>query len=78
MFGSLMTFASGVFTSSPSSARSSLMRCSSVRKSGKVARMRPASEISLVPTLTPAALANRWMIGSSEAEASSGASSTLV
>jgi hypothetical protein len=54
------------------------MRCASVRVSGKAARMRPASEMSLVPTLIPAAAAKLWMIGRSEAEASSGASSTLV
>ena len=45
---------------------------------GEAARMRPASEMSLVPTETPAARAKLWMIGRSEAEASSGASSTLV
>jgi hypothetical protein len=78
MFGSLMTLASGVFTSSPSSARSSGMRCASVRFSGKAAMMRPASEMSFVPTDTPAAAAKLWMIGRSEALASSGASSTLV
>ena len=40
-FGSLMTLASGRCTSSPSSARSSLTRCSGVSASGKVARTRP-------------------------------------
>jgi hypothetical protein len=78
MLGSLTTLASGVFTSSPSKARSSGMRWSSDRRSGKAARMRPASEMSLVPTETPAAAAKRRMIGSREALASSGASSTLV
>ncbi len=40
--------------------------------------MRPASEMSFMPTETPAAAAKRRMIGSSDALASSGASSTLV
>ena len=78
MLGSLMTFASGVFTNSPRAARSSSWRCSSVRYSGKVAMMRPASEMSRVPMVTPAGAAKARMIGSREAEASSGASSTLV
>ena len=78
MLGSLMTLASGCFTNWPSSARSSGWRCASVRFSGKAARMRPASEMSLVPTSIPAALAKVRMIGSSEALASSGASSTMV
>jgi hypothetical protein len=40
--------------------------------------IRPASEISFVPTDTPAATAKRLMIGKKDALASSGASSTIV
>ncbi len=78
MLGSLITLASGVFTNLPSSARSSDCCCSALNASGNVAKMRPASEMSLVPTDTPAAEANFWMIGKKDADASSGASSTLV
>ncbi|CSI29410.1 Uncharacterised protein [Vibrio cholerae] len=46
-------FASGVFASSPSSVNASLIRCSSVKCSGKLARIRPANEISRVSTLMP-------------------------
>ena len=46
MFGSLMMLASGLVASAPSSASSSLCRCAGVSFSGKLARMRPASEIS--------------------------------
>ena len=78
ILGSLITLASGVLTSSPSSARSSGWRCASVSRSGKAAMIRPASEMSRVPTVTPAAEAKARMIGKSEAEAICGASSTLV
>ena len=78
MFGSLMTLAAGFFTSSPSSARSSGWRCAAVSFSGKAAMMRPASEISLVPTEMPAGAVKARMIGSSDADAICGASSTLV
>ena len=54
MFGSLMMFASGVLASSPSSASASGTRCSSSRRSGNCARMRPASEMSRSSTSTPA------------------------
>ena len=54
MFGSLMMFASGVLASSPSSASASATRCSSVRRSGNWARMRPASEMSRSSMSTPA------------------------
>jgi hypothetical protein len=40
--------------------------------------IRPASEMSLVPTLTPAADAKERMMGSRDALANSGASSTIV
>jgi hypothetical protein len=70
--------ASGVRASSPSSASASPMRWSSVSRSGKVAMMRPASEMSRVSTSTPATPANAWMIGSNEYVASAGASSVNV
>ena len=78
MFGSLMTLASGVVTSTPSSASASGTRCFSSRKSGNEARIRPASEMSRVSTVTPAAEANAWMIGRNDNVASAGASSVKV
>ena len=76
--GSFMTLASGLFTRSPSSARSSDIFCWSVILSGNLAMILPAREMSLVSTATPAASAYDLMIGSSEWVASAGASSTLV
>jgi hypothetical protein len=78
MFGSLMMLASGVKASSPSSARRSGMRWASVRQSGKLAMMRPASEMSLSSTSTPVPLVKPWMIGSREKVARYGASSVSV
>ena len=63
MLGSLIIFASGVLARSPSSAKASAMRCSSDKKSGKFAKMRPASEISLVSTSIPAFEVNALTIG---------------
>jgi hypothetical protein len=77
-FGSLMMFASGVVASAPSSARASGTCCTSVRCSGKLARIRAASEMSRVSTDTPATPAKAWMMGSSEHVASAGASSVKV
>ena len=53
MLGSLMMFASGVLASFPRKARSSSTFCSAVRVSGKLARMRPAREMSRTSTSTP-------------------------
>ena len=78
MFGSLMMLASGVLASSPSSASSSAMRWSPLRRSGNWARMRPASEMSRSSTSTPATPANASTIGSSDWVASAGASSVWV
>jgi hypothetical protein len=78
MLGSLMMFASGVFASSPSSARASGTRCSSARRSGNTARMRAASEMSRVSTGMPAAPAYASRIGRNEWVASAGASSVYV
>ena len=66
MFGSLMMFASGVFASSPSSARSSFCRFAASSVSEKFAMIRPASEMSRVSTEMPAEPVNASMIGSSE------------
>ncbi len=66
MFGSLMMLASGVFASSPSSARSSAWRCAGLSDSGNAARIRPASEMSRVSTVRPAAFVNARTIGSKE------------
>ena len=46
MLGSLMMLASGRIASWPSSVSSSLIRCAGVSFSGKLARMRPVSEMS--------------------------------
>ena len=64
--------------SAPSSARSSGIRCSSLRYSGKAESMRPARDISLVSTVTPAESVKALIIGSSEKVASLGASSVSV
>ncbi len=76
--GSLMMLASGFVASSPSSASASGTRWASVRWSGKAARIRPASEMSRVSTVTPAVDAKAWMIGRSECVARAGASSVNV
>src|ERR1700733_2713640 len=78
MLGSLMMLASGLVASSPSSVSSSLIRCAEVSFSGKLARMRPASEMSFSFTATPAAPTKASTIGSREKVASAGASSTFV
>ena len=78
MLGSLMMLASGVATSAPSSARASPTRCPSVSRSGKPARMRPASEMSRLSTSTPAAAPKAEMIGRKETVARAGASSVWV
>ena len=73
MFGSLMMLASGVLASSPSSASASSMPLLvGSRRSGKLAMIRPASEMSRVSTATPAVAAYAWMIGRNEYVASSG------
>ena len=78
MFGSFMMLASGFVASSPSSVSSSPIRCAGVSFSGKLARMRPASEMSFSFTDTPAAPTKASTIGSREKVASAGASSTFV
>ena len=76
--GSLMTLASGRVTSSPSSARSSLIRCSGVSCSGKVASTRPEREMSRSSTWTPATRVKAFTTGSNDRVASAGASSVCV
>ena len=78
MLGSFMMLASGFVASSPSSVSSSLIRCAGVSFSGKLAMMRPASEMSFSFTDTPAAPTKASTIGSREKVASAGASSTFV
>ena len=78
MLGSLMMFASGVLASRPSSARASPMRCASARLSGKLAMIRPASEMSRVSTLMPVLAVNARMTGRNAYVASAGASSVWV
>ena len=63
MFGSLMMFASGLCVSAPSWARWSGSRCAGVRRSGKAARIRPASEMSRVSTDTPVPFVKARTIG---------------
>ncbi len=66
MLGNLIMFASGVFAKAPSSANASDTLSSGFRRSGKVARMRPAREMSRVSTLTAAGAAKAWIIGKNE------------
>ncbi|MNC37459.1 hypothetical protein D3C75_860250 [compost metagenome] len=66
MFGSLMMLASGVVASLPSSARWSPIFWSSLKYSGKLARMRPAREMSRVSTAMPEEAVKALMIGSRE------------
>ena len=78
MLGSLMMFAERLAVSSPSSARASGRCCSAGRTSANCARTRPASEMSRVSTLTPAALVKASTTGRNERVASAGASSVRV
>ncbi len=78
MLGSLMIVVSGSWVSRPSSARLSGTRCSSVRQSGKAARMRAASEMSLGWTSIPAGPVKACTIGRNEYVANKGASSVSV
>src|SRR5262245_38602774 len=78
MFGSLTMFASGRFASSPSRVSQSGTRWASVRFSGKLARILPASEMSAVSMAMPVPPVNLRTIGSSEYVASAGASSISV
>ena len=78
MLGSLMTLAAGVLQSSPSLLNSSSTRCVLSRLSGKLARTRPASEMSRSSHWTPADSVKARTIGSKEWVASMGASSVYV
>ena len=61
-----MILASGRVANAPSSLRASGICCSAVRKSGKVAKIRPANEISLASKLIPEEAQKRLIIGNSE------------
>ena len=78
MFGNLMMLASGVFANSPSSAKASATFWSSVKTSGKTAKILPAKEISLVSTLIPEDWVKDSIIGNKEWVAKNGASSVFV
>ena len=62
----------------PSAVSVSGTRCSGVRWSGKLPRMRPATEMSLVSTRMPAGLAKVRITGRKAAVARAGASSVSV
>src|SRR5437868_4572803 len=78
MLGSLMMLASGRIASWPSSASSSLIFCAGVNLSGKLAMIRPVSEMSFSFIFTPAVPTKASTIGRRENVASAGASSTFV
>ena len=78
MFGSLMMFVAGSWVSSPRWARLSGTFWSSLRRSENSARMRAATEMSLVSMSIPAGSVNVRMIGRKAYVASSGASSVNV
>ncbi|MNY58024.1 hypothetical protein D3C86_1943140 [compost metagenome] len=78
MLGSLMMLVSGSSVRRPSSARLFGTFCSSVRKSGNSPRIRPATEMSLVSTLTPAGAVNARTMGRNALVARRGASSVRV
>eukprot|EP00982_Pelagococcus_subviridis_P007940 30784-Pelagococcus_subviridis.AAC.3 len=71
-------FARSVVASSPSFARTSVLRCAGVRRSGNAARTRDAREMSALSTLTPTPPQNRRTTGRNACVASAGASSVSV
>ncbi len=78
MLGSLMMLASGVCASFSRWVNSSGIFWSFRRHSGKLAMIRPASEMSAVSISTPVPLQYARRMGSSAYDASAGASSVLV
>ena len=78
MLGSLMMLVPGSWVICPSSARLSGTFCSSVNRSGKAARMRAATEMSLVVTSISAASVKVRTTGRNASVASRGASSVRV
>ena len=72
MLGSLTMLASGVLASSPRRVNSSGIFWSCVRRSGKAATIRPASEMSAVSISTPVPLKYARRMGSSAYDASAG------
>jgi len=78
MLGSLMMLASGRRVFLPNSAKVLGTRCSGLRTSENSPRMRPATEMSLVSTFTPAVPVNARTMGKNDAVANKGASSVRV
>ena len=70
--------AAGVLASAPSSANASPVRCRGPRSSGKLAKIRPASEMSLISISIPACAVKARITGSQAWVASAGASSVYV
>ena len=71
-------FASGVVANCPSSDKASPIFCSSVKYSGKLAKILPESEMSFGTMLTSATEVKALTIGKKECVASIGASSVSV
>ena len=78
MLGNLIMLVSGIKVILPSSAKLSGTFCSSVKYSGNPARIRPATERSLLTTSTPAGAVKVRMTGRKAQVANSGASSVRV
>ena len=68
----------GSWVRRPSSAKLSGTRCSSVKYSGNSAKIRAATEMSLVSTEIPAGLVKASTIGKNDKVANAGASSVFV
>ena len=73
-----MILASGCVASSPNSVKAFDVFCESFKKSGKVAIIRPAKEMSFETTLMFDDAVNDFIIGNSECVANAGASSVFV
>ena len=78
MLGNLIMLVSGSKVILPSSAKLFGTCCSGVRQSGNSAKIRAATEISLVTISTPAGAAKVRIIGRNARVAKSGASSVSV
>ncbi len=61
-----MIFASGVVAKAPNSAKASGILCSSFKNSGKLAKIRPAKEISGTSIVISAVFVNPCTIGKNE------------
>ena len=78
ILGSFIMLASGVLASSPSSVRASPIFWSSLRLSGKLAKILPAREISLSSSSILATEVKALTMGSRDSVARAGASSVFV